>query len=158
MIEQLLKLYEEDKLVQVIAQKVAWVVIKPEAKQSGRFSDHFYSDPKKKEYVESLIKGFKYSFTGVEWKGSCRLKVMFCFPPLKSSSHVVELMEGLADVDNLLKPLCDAIKVIIDHDDRKIVDVHAIKLRFRFPCIIVCLQKIKINTNNEILELLKLTS
>jgi len=146
MIELLVKAIDEG-FVQTIAQSrvVIWASVTPESKQSTRFGQkHAYTDPDKLEYATKLARQFSASLKGKTFKGFISVKIVYCFPILKGdtewSFHGVR-----PDLDNLEKPVLDALKIVLENDDSKIVHVDQTKIRFLVPCIVVIVESCREN-------------
>jgi len=120
------------------------VDIHPQAKQSTRFGGgRAYTSPKKAAYVKELTRQFKEQWPEdkAPIAGPVGLTVLYCFPWTKA--QIKKGASGMApttkhiDIDNLLKPVKDALKQVCMEDDSQVVDVRARKVRFDSPAIIV---------------------
>lgn len=140
-------LSEFDSSLEVVETWEAYVLEKPQSKQSTRFGRRgAYTSPKKKAYIDALVHQLEIDLGGKKVSGNLRVTLLFCF-----SWRIVDkvwpvdgwaLMDKIPDVDNLLKPLFDALTKVIEIDDCKIVEVRARKIRFTVPCIAIKLEKI----------------
>ena len=126
--------------------------VKPEPKQSTRFTitGHAYTDPKKKKYLQRLVQDFLKDLDKnfVPFDGRLRVSVVYSFPWRKSDSKISKnqtwaYMDKRPDVDNLFKPVGDALQTAgIIKDDGQIVEVRARKIRSKSPGIGVKLEQI----------------
>lgn len=106
------------------------IPIKPLAKQSVRFtrSGIAYQPASSKSYCQSLKYYARSQYRGEPESGAIAVDVIFTFPPLKSFTK--KRMDALEDepeihckkpdLDNLAKPLLDAMNGILWVDDSQI--------------------------------------
>jgi len=93
------------------------IKIKPQSKQSVRYSKNkFYTDPIKKAYVNALKQELRRQFTNQLIDKPIALSVSFVF------AHRNKKLWGTykttrPDLDNLLKPLKDALSETVIKDD-----------------------------------------
>lgn len=125
------------------------IPIVPVAKQSVRGGKFGYYQPKKKRlYQESVAYFVAQSKPPRRLQGALRLSAKFVFPYLKQHSKKArELGEILKttrpDMDNLLKPLKDAMKYIVYDDDAQIAEyTHMVKLYGDEPRVEIRLEEI----------------
>ena len=126
--------------------------VKPEPKQSTRFtlSGHAYTSAKKRKYLEKLVqeflRGIQKGFT--QFEGRLRVTVIYAFPWRKSDSKLSKnqswaYMDKRPDVDNLFKPVGDALQTAgIIKDDGQIVEIRARKIRTAIHGIAVKVEQI----------------
>lgn len=104
--------------------------IRPQAKQSANFFNDKHTgklrsrtQPKKAEYIKELSRLIKMNFIGRQSKKPLFLSVVFNF------FHKTErgVKPTRPDIDNLLKPLKDAMDGLVYKDDKQIVSVSATK-------------------------------
>ena len=116
---------------------------KPQPKQSVRFSHGrgAYADPKKKLYVSNLAASLSPYAESYAYNCPVRVDVIFCFPLRKSdkiASGEFMLMEQRPDVDNLSKPLLDAMTLSgMLTDDSKVVSESLTKIRYEHVGIVL---------------------
>lgn len=131
-----------DRPIKVIRTGYLQAVESPQAKQSVRFGNRrAFPDTKKVKYVKALADAFKADYGGPPLKGMLRLTILYCFPWTQKQKAMESLGWALTDkhvdVDNLLKPVKDALKKIIMDDDSQVVDVRARKIRYKTALIVV---------------------
>ena len=124
-----------DGPIRVLRTGYLYAQEEPQAKQSMRFGGKSaWTDPKKKKYVKALSKAFKEQHVGRPLTGLLRLSVIYGFPFTQEESAFLRLGWSLTDkcidLDNLLKPVKDALKKIVMVDDSQVVDVRARKIRY----------------------------
>ena len=116
---------------------------KPQPKQSVRFSHGrgAYADPKKKLYVSNLAASLSPYAERFKYDCAVRVDVIFCFPLRKSDkvpSGNFILMEQRPDIDNLSKPLLDALTLSgMLSDDSKVVSESLTKIRYEHVGIVL---------------------
>ena len=132
----------DDWTANVIVERVwyAWALLKPEPKQSTRFSKkRAYTDDRKKTYVEALADDFETTLLHRPPAGPVRVRVLYCFPWRTTDRHVAldwAFMLKRPDVDNLTKPVLDALSDCgFLADDNTVAEVQARKIRFDLPCV-----------------------
>jgi Holliday junction resolvase RusA-like endonuclease len=124
---------------------------KPQAKQSTRFGGkRCFTDTKKVKYLKTLAKIFKQQHPGNPLNGMLRLSVIFSFPWTQSELTTYATLGwslvGIGtDLDNLLKPVKDALKKIAMNDDAQIVEVRARKIRYHTGLIVARLDEVMPN-------------
>lgn len=126
--------------------------IPPQPKQSTRFAarGHAYTSPKKRKYVNDLVSLFRECMGSgfTTFTGRLRVTVVYSFPWRKSDSKVSKnqswaYMDKRPDIDNLFKPVADALQqAAIIHDDGQIVEVRARKIRAKNPGIFCKIEQI----------------
>lgn len=98
--------------------------IKPQSKQSTRFGmGRAYTSSQKLLYVKSLKEKAKRSMEGSCSPRPLILSVEFVFPHKKKRG----LHNKRPDIDNLLKPLKDALSGVVYKDDSQVCSINAIK-------------------------------
>ena len=126
----------------------AYAELVPQSKQSTRFGNgRSFTSPKKRKYLADLAKLLRASLTSDSISGRIRLTVLYCFPWRQSDKQLQRdlgwsFMDKRPDIDNLTKPLCDALQAVALEDDSQIVDIRARKIRVEVPCIAVRLDQI----------------
>lgn len=95
-----------------------------QAKQSCSFNGHAYTPKKKRMYVESLRAMALLSRPETMLNGPVCLSVSFVrgYPKSwPSKEKFVRPMVGKPDLDNLIKPLKDALSGVVYRDDSQVV-------------------------------------
>lgn len=114
------------------------IPVPPQSKQSVRKGVHsFYVDPKKKDYQKLLSFYASREFDlqrAMPIRGVILLRVKFIFSSTK------KILRGRykntrPDLDNLLKPLKDALSGVFFEDDSQIVSIEATKIYGEVGCI-----------------------
>lgn len=101
---------------------------KPIAKQSVRTSKgHFYTSKKQADYVKKLKEIFKFRYKQVQLDGFVYIEIGYCFGPRTIFGSSFYL--GRVDLDNLTKPVLDAMSGIVFKDDKQVV--HATLWKYR---------------------------
>lgn len=110
--------------------------IKPQAKQSVRFTrtGHAHPDRKKEKYVKDLVSMLRRGYNGPCIQGKVRLTVIYSFPWRKEDKPYrslgwIPMVEKPDVVDNLNKPLADAMQGICFTNDSIVVEIRARKIR-----------------------------
>lgn len=127
-----------DGYTRVLRTWYAQIDIRPQAKQSTQFSGktkRAFTPAKKRRYVEAVTKLFRESYKGVKLSGCVRLTVIYSFP--FSQLDLETGKDKLAwvftahppDVDNLFKPLADAMSDFCFKNDAQIVDLRVRKIK-----------------------------
>lgn len=97
---------------------------KPQAKQSVRFGmGRAFTPTQKLLYVKSLKETAKRNMRGKPSVLPLALRVVFTFPHKKKRG----LHDKRPDIDNLLKPLKDALSGVAYKDDSQICNIDATK-------------------------------
>ncbi len=123
--------------------------IKPEAKQSTRFTKlgHAFTSEKKRKYVASLVEIFEAHKIQL-FTGRLRVTVVYSFLWRKSDKQKAKqqswaYMDKRPDIDNLFKPVADALdKANLFSDDSQIVEVRARKIRSSSEGIAIKIEEI----------------
>lgn len=118
-------------------------VDRPQSKQSTQFGrGHAFTPPKKRKYLKYLAGQFKKCYTGEPLDGTFFLEVVYYFK--KGKEHYEgQLMNNCADVvDNLNKPVCDALSGVVIKDDRKFCGALVFKARSSKPRIEVSIFRV----------------
>ena len=121
----------------------AYAELVPQSKQSTNFGrGRAWTSPKKRQYLKDLAALLRKDLTGVALSGKIRLTVVYCFPWRQSDKAMQRqlgwaFMDKRPDIDNLTKPLCDALQSVALADDAQIVELRARKIRSDVPCIAV---------------------
>jgi Holliday junction resolvase RusA-like endonuclease len=128
------------------------VEIKPQAKQSVRFNrrtGRAFPDVVKQKYVADVVEQLKAQYVGAPICGHVRLTCVYSFPWTKDTKSMVSLGWVLKaddpDLDNLQKPLADALNGVCLGDDAQIVCVQSIKVRSNLIGIAIKIEEVMID-------------
>ncbi len=110
-------------------------------------SGHGYIPKKKELYITYLRKAIVKSFEGPPETSSVRLTAIFSFK-WRVKDKQYKVLEWIPmfqrpDIDNLLKPLKDAMEKVCYVDDSQIVEIRARKIRSDREGIYVMLDAVK---------------
>ena len=135
-----------DAQVEVLRTYYAWAAVKAQSKQSTRFSGHSYTDKKKRAYVEELANQLSGELRSANLAGPIGVTLLYSFPWLKKDQELnIEwaLMIARPDIDNLMKPVLDALQTKLEFDDGRVCQVKARKIRLLFPAVAVRLDVVR---------------
>lgn len=128
--------------------------IRPEAKQSAiHGGGKTWISPKKMLYVNNLKFCITSQYKGPLLSGPIRLTVCYCFKWPKygkvKQRHKVfnvfwDFFTSRPDIDNLTKPLQDALSGTVCSDDSQVVDLRAQKLYWEENLIVLKLEQLRI--------------
>lgn len=147
-LQKMLSSLEES--IKVLRTWYLYIELVPEAKQSVRFGGgkgKCWVDPKKAAYLKKLKKALKESYTGPVLKGMIRATVLYCFPWPESEVTTFgslgwSLTDLHIDLDNLQKPLKDAMAGLIYTNDSQIVEIRCRKIRYHKGMIAVRIDEV----------------
>jgi len=139
-----------NETAEVVDTRYVYFPIRPQAKQSARmgFSGSVHADPKKKAYVGKLRAHVASLWAGKEpATGPVSLTIYYCFKwPKKQKTRAERLgwdfYTSVPDLDNLSKPVKDALKGVAYLDDSQVVDLHVRKIRYPEEGILLKMQEI----------------
>jgi Holliday junction resolvase RusA-like endonuclease len=126
----------EDAAAAIIRTEFLEAMIKPQAKQTTRFTKfgHAFTPAKKRQYVADLVEMFK-AHEIKQFEGRLRVTVVYSFVWRKSDAKIAKkqswaYMDKRPDIDNLFKPVADALQGSnVIKDDGQIVEVRVRKIR-----------------------------
>lgn len=141
-----------DTTLKIVSTHYFYIPIKPEPKQSATHGGgKTWISPAKKLYVDNLVFGIKTQYKGEPLNGPLKLTVVYAFKTGKTCvvNERVRFM-GIPwyfymprpDLDNLTKPLQDALMSQVCTDDSNIVDLRARKIYWHENGIIFKVEKI----------------
>lgn len=152
-----------DESVAISRTEYTYANLKPQPKQSTRFGKgRAFTSAKKRAYMKSLAEELSKHFTGsTPMAGDIRVSVLYAFPWRQSDPDVVRdlgwaFMNVRPDVDNLFKPLADAMQGVCFADDGQVVEVRARKIRSDDEGIAVRLDSVLRNSALNLDELIRL--
>lgn len=118
-------------------------VERPQSKQSTQFGrGHAFTPAKKRKYMKLLADSFREQYNGKPMSGTFFIEIVYYFKKGKKHREG-ELMNTCADViDNLNKPVGDALSGIVLEDDRKICGALVFKARSALPRIEVSIFRV----------------
>ena len=129
-----------------------YIDVVPQPKQSTRFTltGHAYTAPKKRKYLQDLVQQISGNIpkSFIIFEGRLRVSVVYSFPWRKSDAKTAKVqswayMDKRPDVDNLFKPVADALQTAdVIRDDSQIVEVRARKIRSGSPGIGIKIEQI----------------
>ena len=116
-----------------VPAKYLFLEVPPQSKQSTRFGrKRAYTDKEKGAYVAELHLRAKINYSGPLLKGFVRLTVIYCFPWRKKDKDIRSLVwipkDSAPDVDNLTKPVKDALQGVVYANDSSVVEERARKV------------------------------
>jgi Holliday junction resolvase RusA-like endonuclease len=141
-----------DDTIIVLSTRHIYIPVKPQAKQSARFGSGFASQPtKKKQYVANLRAKFEDEYKGVSPTiRPVRLTIYYCFPWTKTDiksgkadRELWELFMPVPDLENMTKPLKDAMAGVVFMNDSQVVEEKVRKIRWPDPGIMIKVEEIK---------------
>jgi len=124
-----------------------FIPIRPRPKQSVRKGKYGFYQPKDLvEYIESLRTHIKSQWTSKPLEGAVGFEVIFIFPYPKSyptsKRRLWEFSCKRPDIENLEKPLMDALKNLVYKDDSQVCYKKAFKVYSNFSGILVKVFKV----------------
>jgi len=135
-----------DAQIEVLRTYYAWAAVKVQSKQSTRFSGHSYTDKKKRAYVDELANQLSGELRSANLAGPIGVTLLYSFPWNKEDRNKeIEwaLMTSRPDIDNLMKPVLDALQMKLAFDDGRVCQVKARKIRLLFPAVAVRLDVVR---------------
>lgn len=123
----------------------------PQAKQSTSFGrGRAFTSPKKRAYVSLLRKLAQEQFQKPPLDGFVCLTIVFSFPWRKSDTKTTRalrwtLMDQTPDLDNIEKPLKDALQGVVYLNDSSVVSVRKRKIRSKLTGIFLRVDIVKPN-------------
>ena len=133
--------------VRVLRSAYFCLDVKLKAKQSTSFGKgHAFTPPEKRKYLKELVKLIKQSYSGPKFCGLIRITLIYSFPWRKidkgRESLGWVLMSSHVDLDNLHKPVLDALEGILFNDDCKVVVSREMKIRSSFSGVAILVDEI----------------
>jgi len=140
--------------------------IVPEPKQSSSFTKKgfAFTPAKKKRYQEAIRHAVSVceDLPEMPHEGPLAIQVIFCFPLTKSDQNTKKRRAFLEqngnwlfacssrnDLDNLLKPVSDALNKLIIVDDGHICSANLVKIKAHQPFISIVVSKISYKVGGE---------
>jgi Holliday junction resolvase RusA-like endonuclease len=144
-----------ERYLRVLRKWLLVIPVKPQAKQSVKtaFYDkaglrlktpHVYRDPVKMKYVANLRTIIKEQWKVPKLICPLRMTVIYSRKIAKSKVTSLEwfLDEARIDLDNLNKPLADAMQGLVFQDDSQLVEVRHRKIRVHQDSIFVLIEHV----------------
>jgi len=126
------------EMVKVVRTGHMFLMVRPEPKQSTSFDTRkkgkkAFTSRRKEKYVTGLAEQIKKQWNQPKIMGRVRITALYSFP-WRSNDKVIrmmlwDLMSTAPDIDNLYKPLADAMEKICFDNDSRVVCVQAMKIR-----------------------------
>lgn len=137
------------------AKKITIVPKPKQSVRSGKFA--MYTDPKKKDYQEAVKAAIAtcQDLPEFPYNGPLALEVIFCFKitgaDQKPKAKKIELEERgwkfdgrkNNDLDNLCKPVADALNDIIVEDDGLFAATNLLKIKSQRPFVSIKVYRLK---------------
>lgn len=148
MVNSILESFDDPLSTRIGRSYDLFIEVKPQAKQSTRFSrGRAYTPAKKVQYIKEIQSQVSNQFNTEKFSGTIRLSVAYSFPWRKKDSKLQKkvtwaFMNSRPDVDNLFKPLADSLESICFNDDKEIVEIRVKKIRSDHTYIAVRIEEI----------------
>lgn len=118
-----------------------WSAAIPKPKQSVQFGRYgAFTSKEKREYVDNLVKDL-YNTSGNKFEDTVRITIVYCFPFLVKEAEW-SFKKTRPDLDNLTKPVLDALANKWLIDDAQVAVLQVKKIKYKFPCIIIKIDEI----------------